>query len=148
MARECRVDSVPEEEFVRSPAEGVHSRVQNDARVRGVRQPEVRRPSDDIIQESEHVQARDVRSADALHALQDQVQSAVELSGEESSRALRGWTEKTNERRQSDVRGVCYQEVACAGRVQGKKVVTDRKKSRLDDGGARRAARVHRKFLQ
>jgi len=63
-----------------------------------------------------------------FQALQDRFQPAVELGGEESSRALRGRTEKPETaRREPDVRGVRHEELARACRVQGEQVVANRK---------------------
>ena len=61
---------------------------------------------------------------------------------------MRGRTQKANRRRQSNVRGVRHEEMACAGGVQDQKVVADRNERRLHDGRARRAARVQRECLQ
>src|SRR5258708_6978313 len=134
MAGHGWMNSVPEEKLVRARAEGMHLGIQSDARIRDIGQPERRGRGDDFIHYSEHVDTRDLHSQACSQALKGQLQQSVEFPGEESSRALRARTLKSDRRRQSDVRCVRHEEMARACRVEGEQVVANRKKRRLHDG--------------
>src|SRR6266704_1237647 len=125
MAGYRRMDVVPEKERAGIRAVGLHYRVHGNTRLLDLRQPEVPGREDDFVEDPEHVQRHDVQT-DKFGSLQLHFEPGVELRGEEGGCALSGWGEQMNRGRQSEVRGVRYQEIPRASCVQGEKVGADR----------------------